>query len=400
MLSAVIDLLKQNSFSNITEALGVNVRPSEDFSKFSLNYNQISANPAELLHRECRGLVVRPKSSLSKDDWNSRIVGDVEILACPIPRFFNVGDTNAANINWSDISLQILEKLDGTMCAVYYDNAKETWCVATRSVPEADLKINDSDYTFHSLFMEGFRNTCPYDDFFKFVNKKMTYVFELTSPLNRVVVQYNETRITLLAIRDNETGNEVDIAPYARAYCIPTPKTWNIASIDDLTKYIDEADPIQLEGAVVCDAAFNRIKIKNKTYVMISKSKDLVSSKRNVLKLIISERLDDVIVHFDDTLRSKLQAHQDDFRKFCSRIDSDFATWKSQSETRKEFAQLVMKSGHAFQAYFSLWEGKHTSAASWFSAQHEAARVTRNLLDVVWEQMYGELPPEVEETRE
>ena len=403
MLNAVIDFLKTRSFKELTDELGVNVRPSADFSKFSLNYNQIAANPAELLHRECRGLIVRPVQRLNKHDWNTSIVGDVVIVACPMPRFFNAGDVNAANVDWSDASLKVFEKLDGTMCAVYFDAAKSAWCVATRSVPEADLIINDSDYTFHKLFMEGFYNTVGehcMSDFFKFVDKQQTYVFELTSPLNRVVVAYNETRVTLLAVRDNETGDERNIDAYARAYCIPMAKTWSLSTIDDLNKFVDDANPLECEGAVVCDSNFNRIKVKNKTYVMISKAYDVVSSNRNVVKLIISEKLDDVIVHFEDKLRTRLVGHQNDFRSMCQTIDENFSRWKNATETRKDFAKIVLESTKLHQVYFALWEGKCSTAANWFKDTHDRDRVTRSLLDVVWHQMYGVIPAEVEETRE
>jgi hypothetical protein len=38
------------------------------------------------------------------------------------------------------------------------------------------------------------------------LDKSFTYVFELTSPLNRVVVKYADYRITILAARETANG--------------------------------------------------------------------------------------------------------------------------------------------------------------------------------------------------
>ena len=165
--------------------------------------------------------------------WRDEIVGDISVVAWPMNRFYNHGDPTAANIDWNDNRLRVYEKLDGTMCVLYWDHVCDRWHVATRSVPEADVPINKGnivvgDITFSELFFIALHKTlleysttscsasvqCDSNVnrfvvnqspevslFLSTLNKGITYVFELTSPHNHVVVKYEEPRVTLLAAR-------------------------------------------------------------------------------------------------------------------------------------------------------------------------------------------------------
>lgn len=399
----VTEYLRSRSFADLKRDMGVKVRPSTCGSKFSLNYCQISSDPVDLLHRECRGLIVRPGIPLPKDDWENRVVGDVSVIAYPLSRFFNFGDSNAANVDWADKNLRVYEKLDGTMCVFYFDNHKSQWCVGTRAVSEADLLLNDSEHTFYTLFMLGLQQTLGVSGsqrFISYANKSLTYVFELTSPFNRVVVNYPATSVTLLAVRELHNGLELDHVNEAAKFELPVPKTWTINDPHALTLFVDDADPTKLEGAVVCDSSFRRVKVKNKTYVTVSRSKDILASRRNVLELIIAEKLDDVLIHLEESFVERLTKIQDDFRYYLKQVNANFRLWSREAETRKDFAKFVIEFGDISQVYFSLWEKKQESAEDWFKSQHAADRVTTSLLDAVLKKMYGNLHPEVVVTPE
>src|SRR5690606_36109752 len=106
------------------------------------------------LAQECRGLVLSCEDGASllpqaltipgqKTSYDHLCPGKTKILAYPMKRFFNHGQGAAAQVNWSDPNLAVLEKLDGTLCIVYWDPFTSCWCVATRSVPEADLLMDN-----------------------------------------------------------------------------------------------------------------------------------------------------------------------------------------------------------------------------------------------------------------
>lgn len=206
----VVNYLRTHSFGDLFTEHGVNVRPSADGSKFSLNYDQIEAKNGDPIAECCRGLVIRPIKHDAIDSCYNGAVGEVEVLAWPMNRFYNAGTPAGDVVDWSDPGLVVSEKIDGTCCILYWDPQYVQWCVATRSVPDADVVIKNGDVvhgdmTFSKLFWVAYNNTVKDSDG-KIIgienvglNKEFTYVFELTSRYNRVVVDYDEPKITLLA---------------------------------------------------------------------------------------------------------------------------------------------------------------------------------------------------------
>src|SRR5271166_895148 len=212
--------LETHSFGDLVRDHGVYASFSKSGHKFSLNYDQIEAKEADPLSQECRGLVLAKldgssmlPSSGEKSPHPDYSPGFTQVLAFPMKRFFNYGQGSAAAIDWNDPKLTVLEKMDGTLCIVYYDPIIEQWCVATRSVPEADLLMDNGLFTFRTLFEKALYDTTgglPFEQFTALLDKNYTYCFELTTPYNRIVVAYPECRITLLAARKMSSLKEVD----------------------------------------------------------------------------------------------------------------------------------------------------------------------------------------------
>ena len=202
--------LETHTFKELQEQHGVYCSFSKEHYKWSLNYDQLESKENDSLAQECRGLILSTidGSKLVGTEVDGKIKfddicpGQTVILAHPMNRFFNYGQGAAAHINFNDPNLSILEKLDGTLTIVYYDEFALKWCVATRSVPEADILLNDY-YTFRTLFEKALHDMAniSFDDFVKTLDINTTYCFELTSPYNRVVVNYLDTKITLLSAR-------------------------------------------------------------------------------------------------------------------------------------------------------------------------------------------------------
>ncbi len=162
----VQEYLLTHTFQQLAAEHGVYASFSQSGHKFSLNYDQIEAKESNPLAQECRGLILTTGSVLigeineyGKPIRDGIIPGETHILAFPMKRCFNHGQGSAANINWSDPNLSVLEKLDGTLCIVYYDSVIDQWCVATRSVPEADIPLDNGLYTFRTLFEKALFDT-------------------------------------------------------------------------------------------------------------------------------------------------------------------------------------------------------------------------------------------------
>jgi len=79
------------------------------------------------------------------------------------------------------------------------------------------------------------------------LNKGFTYMFELTSPQNRVVVQYHETKLWHIGNRDNKTLLEckVDIG-------IPKPREFALGTLEECIESAKQLDHKE-EGYVIVD---------------------------------------------------------------------------------------------------------------------------------------------------
>lgn len=399
----VKDYLRTHSFKQLEEEHGVFARFNAAGDKCSLNYDSICAKSGDPVAGQCRGLVVRPIQFDPKyfgDGWKDAIVGKVEVLTRPMDRFYNHGDPSAADIDWADPGLRVYEKLDGTCIMMYWDPLHGKWYAATRSVPEADLPINAGslvigDTTFSGLFWStletmydagiGQDSAYEFEDWFdRSFDPHLTYVFELVSPHNQIVVSYARPQVYLLAARNVVTGAEVHIENLAVDHVL-RPKSWPIRSVEELAAFVDAADPSQLEGSVVCTSRFDRLKVKNKSYVLAHKAKDSVtSSPRNALEAVLLDKVDDIAPLLPKEVQERLLSLQSQFGDYCKDVDAQVAAFRAEAAgSRKRFAEQVMLSGDWSAPYFGLYTGPCVTAREWFTQACKGGKLSAGSLDTI-----------------
>jgi T4 RnlA family RNA ligase len=370
--------LETHTFGDLIRDHGVYASVSKSKHKFSLNYDQIEAKESDPLAQECRGLILASADGQplpchldlsGKRHYENIGPGKTVVLAYPMKRFFNYGQGSAAEINWSDPNLAVLEKLDGTLCIVYYDRLIEEWCVATRSVSEADLMMDNGLFTFRTLFEKALKDTTELDfnEFVKCLYPNNTYCFELTTPYNRIVVDYKNNGITLLAVRDLMTGLEVypDQCDLIKANIVPCVQAHTYTTVDELVNWVSSLNPMEHEGVVVRDSNFNRIKVKNAAYVAYNKVRDrLATSERNIVELILAEKDDDVISMLPEEIVKNLQKIKAGIVMFIKDYDAHYqAAFQEANQIapgdKKTFAILVTKNKQLWSApFFQMFEGK------------------------------------------
>lgn len=358
------DYLKTNSFYNLAKDHGIYASFSKSGYKFSLNYDQFESKESDLMAQECRGLILSfengqcpiscPENSTRKD-FDHIIPGKTEIIAFPMKRFFNYGQEEASNIDWTDTNLSILEKLDGSLNILYYDKYT-SWHVATRSNPEADQIIIES-MTFRNLFEKALENIgLSFNKWTDSLNKNITYCFELTSPYNRVVVSYLETKITLIAARDIKTLKEINI----NSLNIPVVKSYKYSCLQDLINWVIERDPLCHEGVVVLDSNFNRLKLKSPSYVLAHHTIGSVSvSERAIMNLILLEKDDDMASFFSEEIKNKISLNKKRLIELIKCHDDLFIELKSKCEDKKSFALFLKDLPGIWTApLFYMFDGK------------------------------------------
>lgn len=425
MQPIVIDYLRTHTFAQLEDEHGVCARSSATLDKFSLNYDQIQAKNGDRVSEQCRGLVIRPRAwrGLREQDverfpddvnakdarWRHTVFSSgFDVLAWPMCRFYNFGDSAAAPIDWADPTLRVYEKVDGTCIIVYWDPVHDRWHCATRSVPEADLPIRAGDMeigdmTFAQLFLKALIATreetsgTPVDwpvngpDKVVHLSKEVTYVFELVSRHNQVVVEYPDPRVYLLAARHVPTGREIPIEEIRMEH-VRRPRTWPLKDAVAVGAFVNSASPRDLEGAVACttnEPSFPRQKIKSMGYVLAHKSKDTVtSSPRNALEAIIKEIIDDVIAIVPKEVGDKMLRMQGAYAQLCHGIDHNFVRFKAAAAgDRKSFAHQVQASGDWSPPYYNMWEGRATSTHEWLRSMQQKGKLSDSTLDTILARM-------------
>ena len=243
-------------------------------------YNQIDSPFSFEEVKECRGLILD-----SSNNWS--------VVLYPFHKFFNLGETNAHPIDWR--TAKVFDKLDGSLISFYFHNFE--WHVATSGTIDAGGNAH-LDKSFKKLVIETIKlhYNKTFDEFTNQLNTSNYYMFELCTPFNIVVTPHKESKLYLLAIRNAYTLKECSINTYKDIIDICTHT--NLNSVEAINQTFENM-PWSEEGYVVCDANFNRIKIKNPAYVAVH---HLVTgtSPYHIINIIKKNELEEFCTYFSE----------------------------------------------------------------------------------------------------
>ena len=302
------------------------VHASRAGHKFSLNYDQIAATDSDVVAQQCRGIILaRVDGSPVLTD--TEVVGETVVLARPFDRFFNYGQGAAVKIDFSSPTVKRLEKLDGTLGILYFDIFTDQWCLGTRSVPNADVPMNDKGLTFRMLFEKCLFDTTGlnWEQFTHIMWKNYTCLFEITSPDNQVVVPYDDYRVTLLGMRNTATGEELYNHLFHSNYTpVPSVKTIDIpeVTLEGILGMVNAQNPVKFEGCVVVDTATGqRVKIKHPGYVNLSHIKNSVgNSERRLLQIVLTGKEDDVKFMLPTPIQQQIELFKTNLVVFVEKL--------------------------------------------------------------------------------
>jgi T4 RnlA family RNA ligase len=367
------------SLEDLEQEHGVKARVAGH--KFSLNYDQIESREGDKLAQECRGLILTPVKREAASVPTDVPLGETRVLARPFNRFFNLGQGAAASVDLEHAETRFFEKMDGTLCILYYDWVKKEWHIATRSVPEADLPIDgfEETYTFRTLFERALKETTDLD-FQTFClgrcKEEMTFMFELTTPANRIVVDYADYRVTLLGVRHNASGIEYDPVEDSKYLGVPHAQVYRFGSLAEMVDFVSSRAPQDHEGVVVCDSQFRRIKVKNAGYLALNRIKDSATkSPRALVELILLDKLDDAMPLLPDHIKDRAVKLQETFRGLFERYRTAYQDCAKVAETegskgshehRRAFALAVQAHKDGWMAPMMLqYQGRIENIRNW-----------------------------------
>jgi RNA ligase len=279
------------------------------------------------MRRECRGLIFYP---------------DGRIMSRPLHKWFNIGEraeTLPRNINW-DQTHTIFEKLDGSMVRPVVVDGYIRWGT---KMGITEVSMNAEQYVAEHPRYTEFASWA--------VDNNLTPIFEWCSRKNRIVLDYPEDQLILLAVRHNITGEYLDVreqkmlVDQIQRYRIPVANT--ISSFGTVEELIAHTRGLKdAEGFVVAFVDGHRIKIKADEYVRIHRCLDRIRFDRNIVDLILNQQIDDVAPllpeHEADRVRQFAARFGDRLHCLVQNYDRYWNTVVAAGLDRKSYAQQWM----------------------------------------------------------
>lgn len=374
----VVDYLRTHSNDELLAEHGVDVSIGTRPYKAALNYNQIEAKESDRLACECRGLILATHDGRP---WPEKgAVGEVEVFARPMDRFFNHGTGSAHQLDLEHPDTRVLEKLDGTLTSLYLDLISREWCVATRSVPDADKPIDGfGEHTFRTLFEEALKtHKLSFNELTSHLSSLFTYCFELTAPHNHVVVKYDRPSLHLLAVRNIETGAELCPTSVLVSTLIPPVPAHPVRTLSDLLALVESRPASQGEGVVVRMPGFKRVKVKSAAYLAAHRLKSSVgNSPRSLLSVILMGQYDDVEPLLPEYMKEHGQKIREGMAALARKYDEAHArlwtevTSETSDNPRKAYALAVQRDGLMIGPLMERYTGRAKSFMDWVANQRD-----------------------------
>jgi len=285
--------------------------------RYIFTYDMIHSLMSDEIVKIARGIVIDVLDTrLERWDFSGdeifRPIFMTKIVARAFDKFFNYGEGNAAAIDWNG-KIFAREKLDGSIIKYTVENGEDLWMTNNGFNADANLPCDLNDFvdgidTFKDLIdlaMDNF--TKEEKSIMQMFGTAATFIFELTSPYNRIVVPYKETELTLIGIRDNNSQNEINIEEFLAEHenfpQFKTPKVYELTakSLDEVVEIVASLDSNH-EGIIIQDEHFNRVKVKSEQYLSIHRMKDNNGqlSVEHLLKCIQAGTIDDVMGIFPE----------------------------------------------------------------------------------------------------
>lgn len=293
----------------------------------------------------CRGMVV---------DANGNI------LARPFQKFKNYEEHDPSEFNWSE-EFDAFEKMDGSLIILFYYKLASKWIVASRG----------SFTSEQALEAQKMIDVNIYDK----LNQRLTYLFEVLYPENRIVIAYGDRReLVLLAVIETYSGYEVPHetlgSTYSKYFTI-VPKL-NLNTFTELRELIARGEDNK-EGMVIrFRKSGMRLKMKHAEYCRLH------AIVTNVSNLTIWEHLknnnefdelfDRVPDEFYNWLKKTVKILQTEFNEIERLALKEFVRIYHVNNItgRKEFAQEALKSEYQ-SILFKLYDKRSYGDIIWKS---------------------------------
>lgn len=259
---------------------------------------------------ECRGIMFE-----IDEDGNAK-----RIAAHPQIKFFNLGENPfTMDLDITDASIDRIElKEDGSLMSsfVQYDTSGYA-SLGIKS--KGSLHSDQCAMTYKYLE----RNRALEQELLQIGKEGYTVNMELTSPNNRIVLNYDKTELVVLNIRCTLTGKQMrrqdlDEIAYPLLFKHWVPEAWHLGYDTGALLVHRSKELTGIEGFIVYLRDGTVFKLKTEWYLVQHRAKDNVDSPRRLFEAAINETTDDLRSLFDDNQQVLDQI--DEMETFAAKI--------------------------------------------------------------------------------
>lgn len=332
----------QDGLKKLHEEKGIKIYRHPTLPLVGFAYDQIDSPKTDLVVRWSRGTV------LEEGTW--------DLVAQSMPRFFNMGE-NAEEwkgFDWTNFTAT--EKMDGSLLIVYF--YKDSLMVNTSG--SFGGPVSNHDVTFMELFLSQVKEAD--------LRKDITYVFELCSPFNKVVRNYDQTSARLItAFRKMQELSRDELEGLTNDTIKPIPLIVDLKTQEDVLNYLmhkEESDPTY-EGIVIRDSKGTRFKCKTKTYLGFHHMNDKgkIGSYKRILPFVLAGECSEVKAYFPE-LAGKIDEATAKVAKAFNDLN---LLWESSKmiTDQKAFAQAVQHNPFKGILFVMKKQGKTDLKDAW-----------------------------------
>jgi RNA ligase len=302
------------------------------------------------LRRECRGLLFYP---------------DGRIMARRLHKFFNLNERDETLIQKIDFTKPhvILEKLDGSMITPVMTKVDDQVTVRWGTkMGLTDVAAPVEEYVSKNVRYEKFALCMMVNGY--------TPIFEWCSRKQKIVIDYAVDSLVLTAVRNTVTGEYTlydDLLDMGQVWEIDVVKAY-AGTAANMEMLVEETRDLKgAEGYVIRFDDGMMLKLKAEAYISMHHAKDSMTLEKNVIDLLINDKLDDVKGFMQDEDRNRVEAFENRFwLGVVDTVDRYDAMWReicAHKLDRKQFAlerMPALKNTDPFAAgiVFGLFDGK------------------------------------------
>ena len=279
-----------------------------------------------------------------------------EIIARPLHKFFNIGEKQETLPEVvEDMTFVVEEKKDGSMIFFFWDKYSMKLRANTKNEFYDNIQIKTAmEIVEKNLALKNFLIMSTQSGF--------TPIFEIVGAWNQIVVPYLKTDLVLIAIRENKTGEYVNIhnTDMNKICSIVNTETFSYDEIVERVKTLEGVEGYVLKNDKVW------VKVKTNWYLDRHHILDAFNlAVWKVARIILNNEIDDLLgnIELNPILKKVIMKLNDDvFQERQKLIDSANDIYSKIIElglTRKDIGLSDKYSQKEKALIFTLFSGKN-----------------------------------------